>query len=174
MRSTEQSLAKLSDEEQQVFKKAMGKLGTVEGDFVLDVDATFLEQALSPQLLGGDFAQPSFRDVEKPKLDVTPVDETPDAGQAEPSALELFREARMREARSQPPPAPLKRAATPAPKSARPKFLERGNRGRVPAPPADGANTSTGGAPFGAKLKPPQGVQRRQLTGLLVPRQDAR
>jgi hypothetical protein len=99
---TKQSLAKLSDEEQKVFKKAMGKLGTVEGDFVLDVEPTFLEPALSPQLLGGDFAQPSFRDVEKPKLDETPVDETPDAGRDEPSALELFREAR-----SQPPPAPL-------------------------------------------------------------------
>ena len=158
---TKQSLAILSDEEQKVFKKAMGKLGTVERDFVLDVDATFLEQALSPQLLGGDFAQPSFRDVEKPKLDETPVDETPDAGRDEPSALELFREAR-----SQPPPAPLKRAATPAPKPARPKFVARGSRGRVPTPPADGANTSTCGAPFGAKLKPPQGVQRRQLTGL--------
>jgi hypothetical protein len=158
---TKQSLAFLSDEEQQVFKKAMGKLGTVEGDFVLDVEPTFLEPALSPQLLGGDFAQPSFRDVEKPKLDETPVDETPDAGRDEPSALELFREAR-----SQPPPAPLKRAATPAPKSANAKFLERGSRGRVPTPPADGANTSTSGAPFGARLKPPQGVQRRQLTGL--------
>jgi len=158
---TKQSLAILSDEEQKVFKKAMGKIGTVEGDFVLDVDATFLEQALSPQLLGGDFAQPSFRDVEKPKLDETPVDETPDAGRDEPSALELFREAR-----SQPPPAPLKRAATPAPKSANAKFLERGSRGRVPTPPADGANTSTSGAPFGARLKPPQGLQRRQLTGL--------
>ena len=263
---TKQSLAILSDEEQQVFKKAMEKLGTVEGDF-LDVDATFLEPALSPQmeataekakepdleaasitsasdrtaaalsklrsarsvqleaeapatqprsfeslsrslnrgppaaqtatlagpsmmLLDGDFAQPSFRDVEKPKLDVTPVDETPDAGQDEPSALEL-----AREARSQPPPAPRARslsasrvdapppstpkrfkarpneleprapnleltpAATPAPKPARVKF-------EPPTPPADGANTSTCGAPFGAKLKRPQGVQRRQLTGL--------
>ena len=42
MRSTEQSLAKLSDEEQQVLKKAMGKLGTVEGEFVLDVEPNFL------------------------------------------------------------------------------------------------------------------------------------
>jgi hypothetical protein len=42
--------AKLSDEEQKVFKKAMGKLGTVEGDFVLDVEPNFLEQALSPQM----------------------------------------------------------------------------------------------------------------------------
>jgi len=269
---TKQSLAILSDEEQQVLKKIAEKIGTVEGDFVLDVDATFLEQALSPQmevtaeeakepdlgaasiasasdrtaaalsklrsarsvqleaeapatqprsfqplsrslnrgppaaqtatlagpsmfLFDGEFAQPSFRDVEKPKLDVTPVDETPDAGRDEPSALEL-----SREARSQPPPAPLERslsasrvdapppatptrappkrlgarpnelaprapnleltpAATPAPKPARVKL-------EPPTPPADGANTSTCGPPFGAKLKRPQGVPRRQLTGL--------
>jgi hypothetical protein len=215
---TKQSLAILSDEEQKVFKKAMGKLGTVEGEFVLDVESNFLEQALSPQMevtaekakepdLGAaSIASASDRTaaalselrsarsvqldqtasikitkqefkktkeklgtVEKdfvpddaPNFDETPVDETPDAGQAGPSALEL-----SSEARSQPPPAPLKRAATPAPKSANAKFLERGSRGRVPTPPADGANTSTCGAPFGARLKPPQGVQRRQLTGYL-------
>ena len=59
------------------------------------------------QTFFGLFAQPSFR--EKPKIDETPdetSDKTPDAGQADPRALELLREA----PRSQPPPAPLARS----------------------------------------------------------------
>ena len=48
---TKQSLATiLSDEEQHVLKKAMEKLHTVEGDFIIDVDANFLEPDQTPHM----------------------------------------------------------------------------------------------------------------------------
>ena len=225
---TKQSLATiLSDEEQHVLKKAMEKLHTVEGDFIIDVDANFFEpdqtphmeapaekakepdlgaastaaaisrlrsersvrleaeapatqpgsvQALSRSMSRGPpavqtffglFAQPSFR--EKPKLDETPdetSDKTPDAGQADPRALELLREA----PRSQPPPAPLARSlsasreiapspATPTRLGARPIELE-------PRAPNLELTLAVTPAPKPARANLKRVVPRRQLTGL--------